>query len=34
MDAIKQGALEQDEMNWVRRYGQLVKLKKSLGFIK
>jgi aryl-alcohol dehydrogenase-like predicted oxidoreductase len=33
MDAIKQGPLEQDEMIWVRQYGQLVKSKKRLDYI-
>jgi aryl-alcohol dehydrogenase-like predicted oxidoreductase len=34
MDAIRQGPLEPDEMNWVRQYGQLVKSKKRLDYVK
>lgn len=34
MDAIKQGPLGAEEMNWVRQYGQLVKSKKRLDYIK
>jgi aryl-alcohol dehydrogenase-like predicted oxidoreductase len=34
MDAIKQGPLEPDEMNWIRQYGQLVKSKKRLDYVK
>jgi aryl-alcohol dehydrogenase-like predicted oxidoreductase len=34
MDAIRQGPLEPDEMNWVRQYGQLVKSKKRLDYLK
>ena len=34
MDAIKQGPLGTDEMNWIRQYGQLVKSKKRLDYIK
>ena len=32
--AVKQGPLEADEMNWVRHYGQLVKSKKRLDYVK
>lgn len=34
MDAIKQGPLEPNEMNWIRQYGQLVKSKKRLDYVK
>jgi len=34
LDAIRQGPLEPDEMNWVRQYGQLVKSKKRLDYVK
>jgi aryl-alcohol dehydrogenase-like predicted oxidoreductase len=34
LNAIKQGPLEPDEMNWVRQYGQLVKSKKKLDYVK
>jgi aryl-alcohol dehydrogenase-like predicted oxidoreductase len=34
MDAIRQGPLEPDQMNWVRQYGQLVKSKKRLDYLK
>jgi aryl-alcohol dehydrogenase-like predicted oxidoreductase len=34
LDAIKQGPLEPDEMNWVRQYGRLVKSKKRLDYVK
>lgn len=34
LDAIKQGPLEPDEMSWVRQYGQLVKSKKKLDYVK
>ncbi len=34
LDAIKQGPLEPDEINWVRQYGQLVKSKKRLDYVK
>lgn len=34
MDAIKQGPLGAEEMNWVRQYGQLVKSRKRLDYIK
>ena len=34
MEAIKQGPLEPDEMNWIRQYGQLVKSKKRLDYVK
>jgi aryl-alcohol dehydrogenase-like predicted oxidoreductase len=34
MDAIRQGPLEPDEMNWIRQYGQLVKSKKRLDYVK
>jgi aryl-alcohol dehydrogenase-like predicted oxidoreductase len=34
LDAIKQGPLEPDEMNWIRQYGQLVKSKKRLDYVK
>jgi predicted aldo/keto reductase-like oxidoreductase len=32
--AMKQGPLETDELNWVRQYGQLVKARKRLDYIK
>lgn len=32
--AVKKGPLEADEMNWVRHYGQLVKSKKRLDYVK
>lgn len=34
LDSIRQGPLEPDEMNWIRRYGQLVKSKKRLDYVK
>ena len=34
LDAMKQGPLEADEMNWVRQYGLLVKSKKRLDYVK
>jgi aryl-alcohol dehydrogenase-like predicted oxidoreductase len=34
MDAIRQGPLAPDEMDWVRQYGQLVKSKKRLDYVK
>lgn len=34
LNALKQGPLEPDEMNWVRQYGQLVKSKKRLDYVK
>jgi hypothetical protein len=34
LDAIKQGPLEPDEMNWIRQYGQLVKSKKRFDYVK
>jgi aryl-alcohol dehydrogenase-like predicted oxidoreductase len=34
LDAIKQGPLEPDEMDWIRQYGQLVKSKKRLDYVK
>ena len=34
LEAIKQGPLEPDEMNWIRQYGQLVKSKKRLDYLK
>ena len=34
LDAIKQGPLAPDEMDWVRQYGQLVKSKKRLDYVK
>ena len=34
LDAIQQGPLEPDEMNWVRQYGRLVKSKKRLDYLK
>ncbi len=34
LDAIKQGPLKPDEMNWIRQYGQLVKSKKRLDYVK
>ncbi len=33
LDAIQQGPLDQDEMNWVRQYGRLVKSKKRLDYV-
>jgi aryl-alcohol dehydrogenase-like predicted oxidoreductase len=34
LEAIKQGPLEPEEMNWIRRYGQSVKSKKKLDYVK
>ena len=34
LDAIEQGPLEPEEMNWIRNYGQLVKAKKRLDYVK
>jgi len=34
LDATKQGPLEPDELNWIRRYGQLVRSKKRLDYVK
>ncbi|WP_319522889.1 aldo/keto reductase [uncultured Desulfosarcina sp.] len=34
LEAVKQGPLEPDEMSWVRQYGQLVKSKKRLDYVK
>lgn len=34
LNAIEQGPLEPDEMNWIRQYGQLVKSKKRLDYVK
>ena len=34
MDAVRQGPLEPDEMNWIRHYGRLVKSKKKLDYVK
>jgi aryl-alcohol dehydrogenase-like predicted oxidoreductase len=34
LEAIKQGPLEPEEMNWIRQYGQLVKSKKRLDYVK
>jgi len=34
LDAIRQGALEPDEMSWIRQYGQQVKSKKRLDYVK
>ena len=34
LDAIKQGPLEPDEMNWIRQYGRLFKSKKRLDYVK
>jgi aryl-alcohol dehydrogenase-like predicted oxidoreductase len=34
LDAINQGPLEPDEMSWIRQYGQLVKSKKGLDYLK
>ncbi len=34
LDAIRQGPLEPDEMNWIRQYGRLVKSKKRLDYVK
>jgi len=31
--AIEQGALEPDELNWVRRYGQLVRERKRIDYV-
>ncbi len=33
-DAVEQGPLEPDEMNWIRQYGLLVKSKKKLDYLK
>ena len=33
LEAIKQGPLEPDEINWIRTYGQLVKSKKRLDYV-
>jgi aryl-alcohol dehydrogenase-like predicted oxidoreductase len=33
LDAIRQGPLEPDEMDWIRRYGQLVKSKKRFDYV-
>jgi aryl-alcohol dehydrogenase-like predicted oxidoreductase len=33
LDAIKQGPLEPDEMDWIRQYGRLVKSKKRLDYV-
>jgi aryl-alcohol dehydrogenase-like predicted oxidoreductase len=34
MDAIRQGPLAPDEMTWIRQYGQRVKSKKRLDYVK
>ncbi len=34
MAAMRKGPLEADEMNWIRQYGQLVKAKKRLDYMK
>ena len=34
LGAIRQGSLEPDEMSWVRQYGQRVKSKKRLDYLK
>ena len=34
MDAVRQGPLEPNEMNWIRHYGRLVKSKKKLDYVK
>jgi aryl-alcohol dehydrogenase-like predicted oxidoreductase len=34
LEAINQGPLDPDEMNWIRQYGQLVKSKKRLDYVK
>jgi aryl-alcohol dehydrogenase-like predicted oxidoreductase len=34
LEAINQGPLDPDEMNWIRQYGQLVKSKKGLDYVK
>lgn len=34
LDAIRQGPLAPDEINWVRQYGKLVKSKKRLDYVK
>lgn len=34
LDAIKKGPLDPDEMNWIRQYGQWVKSKKRLDYVK
>jgi len=32
--AMQQGALTTEELDWIRQYGKLVKLKKRLDYIK
>jgi aryl-alcohol dehydrogenase-like predicted oxidoreductase len=34
MDAIRQGPLEPDELNWIRRYGRWVRSRKRLDYVK
>ena len=34
MDAVSQGPLNPDEMNWIRQYGRLVKSRKKLDYVK
>ncbi|BBO70772.1 hypothetical protein DSCA_47020 [Desulfosarcina alkanivorans] len=34
LDAMEQGPLAPDEMDWIRQYGQLVKSKKRLDYVK
>jgi aryl-alcohol dehydrogenase-like predicted oxidoreductase len=34
MEAVRQGPLDPDEMNWIRQYGRLVKAKKRLDYLK
>ncbi len=33
LNAVNQGALEPDEINWIRQYGQLVRSKKRLDYV-
>ena len=33
LEAIEQGPLEPEEMNWIRQYGQMVKSKKRLDYV-
>jgi aryl-alcohol dehydrogenase-like predicted oxidoreductase len=34
LQALQQGPLEPDELNWVRQYGRLVKSKKKIDYLK
>ena len=34
LNAVKQGPLDPDEMNWIRQYGRLVKSKKRLDYVR